>query len=107
VAGRVLGVTDMDLYAGGLNFVFGMAETQGGAAVISVARLRLGANHARFQARTLKEAVHELGHTFGLPHCPRPQCVMHFSNSLADTDRKGADFCPECLAKLARLQIYP
>ena len=62
-AGRVLGVADVDLYAEGLNFVFGMAESPGWAAVISVTRLRLGADEAAFEERMLKEAVHELGHT--------------------------------------------
>jgi len=106
VAGRVLGVVDRDLYADGFNFVFGMAESPGRAALISVTRLRLGTDAARFQSRMLKEAVHELGHTFGLTHCRRPVCVMYFSNSLADTDRKGADFCPECQVKLALLRVH-
>jgi archaemetzincin len=105
VAGRVLGVADLDLYAKGFNYVFGMADRLGRAAVISVARLRASADEARFQARMLKEAVHELGHTLGLTHCRQPDCVMHFSNTLADTDRKGADFCAECRARLAALQV--
>jgi len=46
-----------------------------------------------------KEAVHELGHTYGLKHCPNPACVMHFSNSLHDTDLKGWKFCPNCQRK--------
>lgn len=96
---RVLGVTDRDLYAGDLNFVFGMAQMPGRAAVISLHRLH-APNRRLFRLRALKEAVHELGHTLGLPHCPNPACVMHFSNSLADTDRKGPIYCPACLAKL-------
>lgn len=102
-AGRVLGVTDQDLYVEGLNFVFGMAERPGRAAVITLARLH-SADAARFQARMLKEAVHELGHTLGLAHCPRSKCVMTFSNTLADTDRKDAEFCAACRARLAALQ---
>jgi len=97
---RVLGVTDRDLYAEGLNFVFGLAESPGRAAVISLARLRETDNVTRQRARAAKEAVHELGHTFGLDHCSDPRCVMHFSNTLVDTDRKGTEFCPSCRARL-------
>ena len=51
--------------------------------------------------RALKEAVHELGHTLGLAHCPDAGCVMHFSNALVDTDRKGHRLCVVCERKLA------
>jgi archaemetzincin len=95
---RVLGVTARDVYAGGLNFAFGIADSPGRAAVISLFRLHIGADGVLFRARALKEAVHELGHTLGLGHCPNPECVMHFSNSLADTDRKTSRLCPTCRA---------
>ena len=96
----VLGVTDVDLYVEGLNFVFGLAESPGRAAVISLHRLRSEADAVLFHERAVKEAVHELGHTFGLRHCDNPGCVMHFSNSLEDTDRKGKTYCPQCQAQL-------
>ena len=99
----VLGVTGHDLYADDLNFVFGLAQLRGRAALISLARLDHG-DERRFRARVLKEAVHELGHTCGLMHCPDPGCVMHFSNSLTDTDRKGSEFCAHCREWLARRQ---
>lgn len=95
----VLAVTDRDLYAHGLNFVFGMAESTARAAVISLHRLRFNADAVRFRTRTVKEAMHELGHVLGLGHCPNPACVMHFSNSLADTDRKGPTPCARCHAR--------
>jgi archaemetzincin len=95
---RVLGVIDQDLYVPELNFVFGEADMVTGAAVISLTRLRqeyygLGSVRKRFLLRAVKEAVHELGHVAGFGHCPDPRCIMHFSNSLADTDRKGPGFC--------------
>ncbi|MFQ6038426.1 MAG: hypothetical protein ACE5LV_07400 [Candidatus Aminicenantales bacterium] len=89
------------MYVPQLNFVFGEAELEGHFDVISLIRLRqsfygLPENRGLFLERAVKEAVHELGHTFGLRHCPDPRCVMHFSNSLLDTDRKEASFCTRC-----------
>ena len=95
-----LGITHCDLYAGEYNFVFGLARPAEGIAVISLARLVLDGDDALHRQRILKEAVHELGHTFGLGHCPNPGCVMHFSNCLADTDRKGSRFCDDCRRRL-------
>ena len=102
---RMLGVTDMDLYVEGLNFVFGVAESPGRVAVISLYRLSMGVDAFTFRERAVKEAVHELGHTFGLGHCPDSSCVMHFSNCLDDTDRKEKEYCPECRAKLWELSL--
>jgi archaemetzincin len=103
--GKVLGVVDQDLYVPELNFVFGEAGQK--AAVISLTRLRqefyrLPQDQNLFYKRALTEAVHELGHTYGLGHCRNPQCVMFFSNSLMDTDRKGPEFCSECNRKISR-----
>jgi len=100
---RVLGVTDLDLYVPNMNFVFGEARMPGRAAIISTHRLRENTRYGGeqlFPERLIKEAVHELGHTLGLGHCRTPSCVMCFSNSLADTDRKGQDYCENCLKKL-------
>lgn len=104
---RVLGVVDVDIFAPGLNFIFGEADIAGRRAIISLQRLRqefygLPRNEKLFRERTVKEAVHELGHTYGLDHCPNPACVMHFSNSLHDTDFKGWNFCSICHRKVGK-----
>ncbi len=104
-AKRLLVVVGVDLYVPGLNFVFGEASPSWRAAVISFARLHqsvygLKEDTALFKRRLLTEAVHELGHTFSLGHCKDSHCVMYFSNTLADTDRKGPHFCKECKGKL-------
>jgi archaemetzincin len=100
---KILGMVDHDLYVPDLNFVFGEASQK--AAVISITRLRqefynLPQDQTLFYKRVLTEAVHELGHTYGLGHCGNARCVMFFSNSLMDTDRKGSEFCPTCKDKL-------
>ncbi len=98
---KILGVIDRDLFVPGLNFVFGEAEISGKSTIISLTRLRqsyygLPEDEDRFFDRAAKEAVHELGHSFGLRHCADPGCVMYFSNNMADTDRKSSEFCPRC-----------
>jgi archaemetzincin len=104
-AERILGIIDRDLYVTGLNFVFGEADIRNNICIISLTRLRqeyysFKADRRLFLERTLKEAIHELGHTYGLRHCNNPRCIMHFSNSLRDTDIKGPDFCPICKKRL-------
>ncbi len=106
-AEKVLGLVDLDLFTPGLNFVFGQATLNGREAIVALPRLRPGFygqphDEGLFRQRAIKEAVHELGHTYGLSHCYDRRCVMHFSNSLRDTDEKGSTFCAVCQAKLGR-----
>ena len=69
--------------------------------VVSAHRLRqefygLPTDPELLHERLLKEALHELGHTYGLRHCPDYTCVMSASNGVERIDLKRAEFCPAC-----------
>ena len=102
---KVLGVTDADLFVPIFTFVFGLAQVGGQAALISTCRLRqqfygLPKDDNLFLLRCEKEAAHELGHAFGMVHCPNYECVMHFSNSIEQVDLKSATLCSSCSTRL-------
>jgi len=104
-AWRLLGITSLDLYIPVLTFVFGEAQVGGACAVVSAHRLTqefygLPQDPDLLRARILKEAVHELGHTFSLPHCDDYECVMAPSHAVERIDLKTSHFCPECRSKM-------
>lgn len=103
--GVLLALVEGDGYAGNLNFVFGIASPLLKVAVVFTYRLRqwikAGIDPSElFIERLKKEVMHELGHVFGLNHCNNPYCVMFFSNSILDTDRKSWKYCSVCASKL-------
>jgi archaemetzincin len=102
---RILAVTNEDLYAEGLNFIFGQAQFGGRIAIISICRLNPLFYKRPFDKkllieRAVKEAIHEIGHTLKLEHCPNEKCVMCFSNTIRDVDKKGKDLCGMCKIQL-------
>ena len=103
---KLLGVTEKDLCIPILTYVFGEAQVGGTAAVVSLARLRqeyygLAPDRPLLLERLRKECLHELGHTFGLVHCPSRECVMYLSNTVFDVDIRGRDFCRGCRTVVA------
>ena len=102
---RLLALTAADLYIPILTFVFGEARLDGKTAVVSLHRLRqefygLPPDPELLRERLVREAVHELGHTFALRHCDDWQCAMASSSSVEAIDVKGAALCPMCRAKI-------
>lgn len=98
---KILGVTEKDLYVPVLTYVFGEAQLNGKAAVVSVYRLRdelygLPQNYKKLEERLEKEAIHELGHTFGLLHCRNPECIMYPTTYAEEIDYKSKYFCRVC-----------
>ena len=103
--GKVIILTEVDLFIPVLTFVFGEAQLNGKHSIISVCRL-----HEEFYTektdenlllkRTLKEILHELGHNFGLKHCIDWDCVMHSSTSIEEVDIKGDHYCKVCAGSI-------
>jgi archaemetzincin len=103
---KILGITSVDLFVPVLTYVFGEAQLDGVAGVMSTYRLDdtiygLPPDNIKFFERSIKESVHELGHTFGLLHCKNYACAMHSSTTVDDIDIKGAALCGECMRKIS------
>jgi len=98
---KIVGIIDKDLCIPILTFVFGEAQLGGMASIVSIARLRqefhgLSPNEGILFERLVKEALHELGHNFGLIHCNDRECIMYLSNTVRDVDRKKTTYCGSC-----------
>jgi len=101
-----LGTTDADVSIEDWNFVFGLAEMPGSTAVMSLAKLRPKQHTPEAESllrdRAVKIAVHELGHTFGLRHCPNERCVMSYTETAGGVDGTDETFCSKCAARFRR-----
>jgi len=101
ISGKIILVTELDIYVPVLTFLFGEAQLKGKHSIVSVFRLHEEfysgvTNNELLFARTIKEVYHELGHNFGLIHCHDWDCVMHSSNSIEEVDLKGITYCKNC-----------
>lgn len=110
---RVMGVLDADMFAAGRTFVFGYAHLRDGIGVYSLARLReewyqRAPDEGRLHSRVYRAVAHELGHTFGNPHCEAPGCVMAAVSHVESLDALGPSYCEECLRRVRRgLTVAP
>lgn len=101
---KVIAVGNMDLFLGDMSFVFGTAQTGGRMGIVSTYRLDQRFygktfSYEKLRDRTIKEALHEIGHCYGLSHCSK-DCVMSFSVNVMEVDTKPRFFCEGCREKL-------
>jgi archaemetzincin len=103
---RILGLTGTDISTtkGGVFDwgVLGLGRIDGSSSVISrfrCAKRSRGRAHAR--ERLAKVAVHEIGHTLGLDHCPNRACLMEDAEEKVATCDREYDFCARCRKLLA------
>ena len=99
-AQKVLAITEKDLFIPILTHVYGEAQLGGKACIVSTHRLGEGllgmGRPDEFRRRVIKEAIHELGHTFKLRHCREQTCIMHYCRTVEDVDRKSLQLCRYC-----------
>ena len=97
----VVGITGKDISTSSGTIadwgVMGLGSCPGNSCVASTFRL----NNSKISSQLFKVVVHELGHTFGLPHCPNPDCYMRDAKGGNPTDEEK-DFCPSCKKYLRR-----
>lgn len=97
---KVIAITKVDLFIPILTHVYGEAQLGGKACVVSTYRLKDQISAANpgviFKQRIVKEAIHELGHTFNLRHCKEHACIMHYCRTELDVDRKSDQLCRYC-----------
>jgi archaemetzincin len=99
----ILGLVDVDLFVPDSGFVFGEADRESRAAVLSIARLKQGADEALLRRRVQVEGLHQAGHLVGLSYCEDGRCAMFLATSLTDVDRKQTALCHICRNELAKL----
>jgi archaemetzincin len=97
---KIIAIAKVDLFIPILTHVYGEAQLGGKACVVSTYRLKdqIFAAHPDviFTKRIVKEAIHELGHTFNLRHCKEHVCIMHYCRTELDVDRKSDQLCRYC-----------
>ena len=98
---KVIGLTAADISTTKDRFpdwgVFGLGNVGGKACVVSTFRLK--GSRAFAQA----VAIHEVGHTFGLNHCPHRGCVMQDAKGTIQTLKtETGQFCGTCRTFLAK-----
>lgn len=101
---KLLAVTREDLFIPILTHVYGEAQLGGSASIISISRLLTypySGSLKQGHDRIIKEAAHELGHTFDLRHCEDPSCIMHYCRKIEDVDQKSDTFCRYCRVLLS------
>ena len=80
--------------------VMGLGYQPGNACVISTFRL-----HPKHRASQFpKVVIHEIGHNFGLPHCPQKTCLMRDAKG-GNPFNEAKGFCTTCAALLRSKNI--
>jgi archaemetzincin len=104
---KIIGLTTKDISASKGQIedagILGYGFLGGESCVVSTYRMgRKKNSEAKFRERLSKVALHEIGHTLGLPHCEHsPLCVMNDAKgTLRQIDKEKLALCPACLTRI-------
>ncbi|MBN1611910.1 MAG: hypothetical protein JW940_35090 [Polyangiaceae bacterium] len=104
---RLIGATSVDISTTKPPYadwgILGLATRSGQVCVLSSFRCRrLAQDESHATIRFGKTAVHEVGHTLGLAHCPTVGCLMEDARGSVLTTDREYDLCARCRAALER-----
>lgn len=105
---KLVGFTNQDISTSKGNLpdwgIFGLAYRPGPSCIISSYRLKRNTKTtAVISQRVIKVTLHELGHTFGVPHCTfkDDRCLMNDAEgTLTAVDKEDKYMCKGCRALL-------
>jgi archaemetzincin len=98
----IIGIADVDLFVPDSPFVYGEADRESHAAVMSLWRLK-GDGDA-WKRRTFVEAVHQAGHLVGLSFCEDARCAMYLATTITDAERRQLHLCNNCRNELVKIR---
>lgn len=80
--------------------ILGYGSSVNQSCVVSSFRVRRKLSSVPPQERLARVAIHELGHTLGLPHCPNAGCFMLDAGGTVTTIDDEHELCGRCRRKL-------
>ncbi len=106
---KIIGITTKDISTKKDTYenwgILGLGSCPGEACVISSFRAgKTKVSHKDFIRRMITLSLHELGHTYGLEHCPVTTCIMKDAEGKMNLD-DGDAYCEKCRHFLTGLGI--